>query len=119
MKKTLVIGASTNPDRYANMAVRLLRNNNYEVVALGLREGSIEDVIIQVGKPDLKNIETVTLYIAARHQAEWYDYILALLPKRIIFNPGTENDELAHLATQQGIEVIEGCTLVMLHTKQF
>lgn len=119
MKKTLVIGASTNPDRYANMAVRLLRANDYEVVALGLREGVIEDVTIQVGKPELQNIDTVTLYIAARHQTEWYDYILALQPQRIIFNPGTENKELAQLAEARGIEVIEGCTLVMLHTKQF
>ena len=118
-KKTLVIGASPNPSRYSYKAVSLLRSYNYPVEALGIKEGQIGDVEIQFGKPELSDIHTVTLYVGPERQPEYYDYILSLNPKRLIFNPGTENIELENLAKQAGIVTIENCTLVMLNTGRF
>lgn len=113
-KTTLVIGASENPARHSNIAVKRLRSKNFPVRAIGLKEGMIGDVTIETGFPAFENIHTVTLYINASHQPVYYDYLLLLNPKRIIFNPGTENDELAVLAQKNGIETMEACTLVML-----
>ena len=89
-------------------------NHDHEVVAIGLREGIVADVPIQKGQPNVAQIDTVTLYLNPRRQVEYYDYILGLKPKRIIFNPGTENMELIQLARKQGIETAIACTLVML-----
>ena len=113
-KKTLVLGASLKPHRYSNMAINRLINHNHEVVAIGLREGVVAGVPIIKGKPDLNQIDTITLYMNPRRQVELYDYILGLNPKRIIFNPGTENMELMQLAKAKGIETEMACTLVML-----
>ena len=113
-KKTLVIGASLKPERYSNMAIRKLRRYGHTVVAIGLREGIVEDVQIIKDRPQLADIHTVTLYLSPKRQDEYIDYILTLKPKRIIFNPGTENDKFIELAEKQGIEVVENCTLVML-----
>jgi predicted CoA-binding protein len=118
-KKTVVIGASENEDRYANRAVRKLKAHGHEVVALGLREGQIDGVQIQKGKPVLENVDTVTMYVGQQNQPPLYDYILSLKPKRIIFNPGAENPELEHKAEENGIEVVEACTLVMLSIGNF
>ena len=93
-KKTVVIGASENEDRYANRAVRKLKAYGHDVVALGLREGQIEGVKIHKDKPVLENVDTVTMYVGEKNQPPLYDYILSLQPKRIIFNPGAENPEL-------------------------
>jgi len=117
--KTLVIGASTNPDRYSNMAVHALRNHNHEVVALAKREGKVSDVSIQTEFPINEDIHTVTMYVGAKHQDEYYKPLLELKPDRVIFNPGAENFELADMLESNGIETIEGCTLVMLSTGQF
>jgi len=117
--KTLVIGASTNPDRYSNMAVHALRNHNHEVVALAKREGKVSDVSIQTEFPINEDIHTVTMYVGSKHQAEYYKLLLELKPDRVIFNPGAENFELADMLESNGIETIEGCTLVMLGTGQF
>ncbi len=114
MKKTLVLGASPNPARYSNMAVMSLRANNHPVVAVGLRNGIIADVVIEKGQPIHENIDTVTLYLGPKNQIAQYDYILSLHPKRIIFNPGTENGELMALAENAGIQVEVACTLVLL-----
>ncbi|MCB0571162.1 MAG: CoA-binding protein [Phaeodactylibacter sp.] len=114
MKKTLVLGASDNPLRYAYSAVHQLLSKGYEVIAIGKREGETFGVPIQRGMPGLSDVHTITLYINPGHQKAYYDYILGLRPKRIIFNPGTENAELAALARQRGIEVEMACTLVML-----
>ena len=92
-KKTVVIGASTNPDRYGYMATIALQKNNHEVVPVGIKEGEINGLKILQGKPDVKNVDSVTLYIGPQHQEEWYNYIIGLNPKRVIFNPGTENTE--------------------------
>lgn len=114
-KKTLVIGGSTNPHRFSHKAIRKLRNYGYEVVSVGGRNGMVEDVSIASDKPQFTDIHTVTMYIGARHQPPMYDYILGLGPKRIIFNPGTENSELEKLAGEKGIEIVINCTLVMLN----
>jgi predicted CoA-binding protein len=119
MKKTMVIGASTNPERYAYKAIKKLVENNHPVVAIGLKEGQVDLVEIQKGFPDVKDLDTVTLYLSSLNQKPYYDYILRQHPKRIIFNPGAENSELKALATKNGIETVEGCTLVMLSIKNY
>ena len=113
-KKTLVVGASKNPERYSNKAIRALRSKGHEVLALGLREAIVEDVDIFTDKKPLSAIDTITLYINPSNQKDLYEYLLSLDAKRIVFNPGTENPELAKLASDNGIEVVYGCTLVML-----
>lgn len=121
MKKTLILGASTNPDRYAYIAAQDLQKYSHDFVLLGIKKGQVLGKEILTGKPNLEqaSIDTVTLYIGPKHQPEWYEYLLALKPKRIIFNPGTENQELETLAQEQGIETLEACTLVMLATGQY
>lgn len=118
--KTLVMGASDNPERYSYLAINRLRKFGHEVEAIGLREGrKVADVIIQKGQPDLKDIDTVTLYLNPTNQKPYYDYLLKLHPRRVIFNPGTENDELERKLQENKIEVEEACTLVLLSTGQF
>ena len=114
MKKTVVIGASENPERYAYKAVVSLSNHGQEVVAVGLKDGKILNISITSEKKFIPDVDTVTMYVGAKNQPAWYDFILSLKPKRIIFNPGAENDELAKIAEKNGIEVVEACTLVML-----
>ena len=118
-KKTLVLGASPNPARYSYLAVKKLTAYEHSVVALGIKKGSIGNSIIETEKKLFNDIDTVTLYLNPTHQKEYYSYILALAPKRILFNPGTENDELVELAKQQGIVTQEACTLVLLSTGQY
>lgn len=115
-KKTLIIGSSEDPTRYASLAAGRLRKHDVSFVPLGIKTGTIEGQPIVTGKPDLKDIHTVTLYISPKRQPEYYDYIISLHPKRVIFNPGTENDDFAQQLENKGIEAIEGCTLVMLGT---
>ena len=119
MKGTLVIGVSENTERYSNRAVRMLRSHNIPVTAIGIREGQIDDVKIITTKPNLKDIHSVSLYINPQLQKKYYDYILSLKPKRIIFNPGTENPELLEKVKNEGIDPIEACTLVMLSTGSY
>ena len=119
MKKTLVLGASPNPSRYSNIAVNRLTNHGHEVVPVGVREGEIAGIEIIKGRPEVECIDTVTLYLNPKRQEEYYDYILALNPKRIIFNPGTENPELSRLAREQGIETEIACTLVQLSIGEY
>lgn len=118
-KKTLVIGASSNPERYSNMAIRSLKSHQHEVVALAKRTGEVAGVPIQTDFPVNELFHTVTLYVGLQHQAEYYQQIINLQPERVIFNPGTENFEFAEMLELKGIETIEGCTLVMLSTGQF
>lgn len=114
MKKTVVIGASVNPDRYANKAVRKLKSYGHEVVAVGLRGGEIDGVKIHTDRPREENVHTVTMYVGEKNQPPLYDYIFSLKPQRIIFNPGAENTELEQMAKEKGVEVLEACTLVLL-----
>lgn len=118
-KKTLVIGASENPERYSNKAIHMLRGHGHEVVAIGNRAGQVDDVTFDKDKTAFEGINTVTLYINPQRQPEYYDYILSLKPERIIFNPGTENAELEAMAEAKGIRPVEACTLVLLTTGQF
>lgn len=117
--KTLVLGATTDASRYANMAVRKLRKYGHEVIAIGRKENMIDDTKIITNQPTIENLHTITLYLNPSNQKPYYDYILALNPKRIIFNPGTENSQLEELAKAKGIETLEACTLVMLSTGIF
>lgn len=114
MNKTLVLGASEKPDRYSNRAAKSLLNHHHQVVLLGNKQGTIEGHPILTGKPELSDIDTVTLYLNPFNQKEWYNYILSLKPRRLIFNPGTENPELEALALEKGIECQQACTLVLL-----
>lgn len=114
LPKTLVLGASLKPERYSYLAIRNLRKHGIEVVAIGSRKGKVEDVEILTEPLNVSDIHTVTLYLGLKNQQPYYDYIINLKPKRLIFNPGTENPELEKLARQNGIDVVEGCTLVML-----
>lgn len=118
-KHTIVLGASENPERYSYLAVKRLRALGHPVTAVGIKEGRIGDVVITREKPQVKNPDTITLYLNALRQKEYYDYIFSLSPKRIIFNPGAENDELAALAEAKGIQTQEACTLVLLSTGQY
>jgi uncharacterized protein len=113
-KPTVVVGASPKPDRYSNKAVRCLQNYKHTVYPVGIHKGDINGAVIELEKPAYQNIHTVTLYVAPAHQDYWIPYILSLKPKRIIFNPGTENPAFFTEATQQGIHCLEACTLVML-----
>lgn len=118
-KKTLVIGASDNPARYSYLAINRLRAKGHPVVGIGLKKVKVSDVDIDTDKKPFKDIDTVTLYLNPRRQMEYYDYILSLHPKRIIFNPGAENEELSELAKTNGIQPQEACTLVLLSTGQY
>ena len=119
MKPTLVIGASSNQNRYSYKAIISLTKHNHEVYALGINKGNIEDTPIHTEKPTNKKFHTVTMYINPEIQDEFYDFVLNLNPHRVIFNPGTENDEFANLLQSKNIEVEYNCTLVMLATNQY
>ena len=120
-KKTVVLGATPNPSRYAFMAANMLKQYGHEVVPVGIKAGSVAGEKIQDIRelPQIDNVNTITLYIGPQNQEEWYDYILELKPERIIFNPGTENTELATKAKEAGIESTYGCTLVMLRASTY
>lgn len=118
-KKTLVLGASLKPERYSNIAINKLRNHNHEVKAFGLREGKVNDVDIDTILIQYDDIDTVTLYLNPKRQEPYYDYIIGLNPKRVIFNPGTENPEFYNLLRQNNIEFEAACTLVLLGTNQY
>lgn len=121
MKKTVVIGASPETSRYSNMASHMLNNAGFEFVPVGIKNGEIlgKSILDLRDKPVIENVHTVTIYLNPRNQKEWYDYILSLHPKRLIFNPGTENPELGDLAEKKGIEVEYACNLVLIQTGQF
>lgn len=118
-KTTLVIGASDNKSRYSYLAVKKLKAYQHPVIAYGNKAGQIDDEPIVTTLPQNKTIDTVTLYIGPQHQPAYYDYLIQLHPKRIIFNPGTENETLKKLAQANGISTMEACTLVMLSTGQY
>jgi len=115
MKKTLILGASPNSERYAYWATVKLAEHGHEVFPVGLRKGKIEEHDILLNSPVIKNIDTVTLYVGPKNQPFYYDYIINQIhPARIIFNPGTENEELVRLAKKNEIKTEIACTLVLL-----
>src|SRR3954452_1666436 len=119
LKKTVVLGASDSPMRYSFLAVRRLKSYDHPIVAIGKKKGSIDDIQIITEHPPMDDVDTVTLYLNPMHQKQYYDYILSLHPKRIIFNPGAENVELVAIAKQNDIQPVNACTLVMLSTGQY
>ncbi|MFN7258591.1 MAG: CoA-binding protein [Cyclobacteriaceae bacterium] len=119
-KKTVIVGASTNPSRYAFMAAERLVDNHHEIVPIGVKSGEVfGKLILDIGsKPSIEDVDTITLYLGPQHQPEHYEYLLSLKPKRVIFNPGTENVEFEKKVEESGAEALEACTLVMLSTGQ-
>lgn len=117
-KSTLVIGATPNPERYAYKATVMLNEYGHPVIPFGIKKGEIAGIEILQDKPQ-GAFDTVTLYLGPQNQPPYYDYIIGLHPKRVIFNPGTENPEFASLLHDKGIGVVEACTLVMLRTGQY
>lgn len=120
-KKTVILGASTNPMRYAYTAAEMFAARKIPFVPVGIKKGNIfgQEILDLREKPVVADVHTVTLYLGPQNQKEWYDYILSLKPKRIIFNPGTENQELFDLAKANNIEACRACNLVLLSTGQF
>ncbi len=117
--KTLILGASLKPNRYSFRALNDLLDYGHEVMAIGNRIGEIRGVKIQRELYELNDIHTVTLYLNPYNQRNYINYILKLKPERVIFNPGTENHDFMQNLQDIGVEVVEGCTLVMLRTGQF
>ncbi len=125
-KKTLVLGASLKPIRYSNIAIKMLRDYNHEVVAIGLLKGTVKDVEILTASNfeellnlNIKDVHTITLYLNATRQVAYYDYIISLNPNRVIFNPGTENREFMDILEKNNIKYELACNLVLLRTNQF
>jgi len=118
-KKTLVLGATPNEERYANLAANRLVRNGHSIVNVGLRAGVVAGVPIEKAETIHKDIDTITLYVGPQNQKRLYDYILNTHPRRIIFNPGTENSELKRMADEKGIETEYACTLVLLSIGQY
>lgn len=117
--KTLVIGATTNKERYAYRAINSLINKSHQVVAIGAKSGIALDVTIETEKIPFKGIDTVTLYVNPMIQQSYYEYIVSLKPRRVIFNPGTENPEFFPILEKNGIQSEIACTLVLLATNQY
>lgn len=118
-KKTLVMGASTDPGRYSYKAIKMLQRYGHPVVAVGKKADNLDGLTIEKEQVDFDGVDTVTLYLNPMNQRQYYDYILSLEPKRVIFNPGTENPELYELLRKNNIEIEVACTLVMLSINQY
>ena len=118
-KKTLVLGASLNPSKYSNFAIQKLVNNTIETVAFGLKPGKVSGVTINTKMLSFENLHTVTLYLNPKNQEAYYNYIISLKPKRVIFNPDTENPELYTILKKNNIAFEIACTLVLLSTNQY
>ena len=120
-KITLLVGATTNPARYAFTAASMFAEQGLDFIPIGIKTGEIfgKNILDLRLKPALEDIHTITLYLGPDNQTEWIDYLLSLKPKRIIFNPGAENPELKGLANARGIQTLNACTLVMLSTGQY
>lgn len=121
MKKTVIVGATTNRGRYAHIAAEMLVEYGNEIVPIGIKKGEVlgKEILDIRSKPMIEDVDTITLYIGPVHQPEWYDYLISLRPKRIIFNPGTENRAFEKLIREKEIEALEACTLVLLRSNQY
>lgn len=121
MKKTLIVGATTNRGRYAYIAAEMLVEYGNEIVPIGIKSGEVlgQEILDIRDKPMIEGVDTITLYIGPAHQPEWYDYMIGLKPRRVIFNPGTENREFEKMLREHGIEAQEACTLVLLRSHQY
>jgi predicted CoA-binding protein len=121
LKKTVIVGASPNRARYAYLAAEMLLENGHDIVPLGIKKGHVhgKEILDIRNRPAIENVDTITLYIGPMRQPDWYEYLLSLKPSRIIFNPGTENQEFEKRAASEGVDVEEACTLVLLRSGQF
>ena len=121
MKKTVIIGATENSSRYAYLAAKTLHEAKIEFIPVGIRKGEVfgKEILDLRQLPEVADVDTICLYINPQRQPEWYQYFFSLKPKRIIFNPGTENPELEQQLEDRGIEALEACTLVLLRTGQY
>jgi len=118
-KKTLILGASDNPSRYSYLALNSLRKHGHPVIAIGKKSSKVADVDLITEKKEFDDIDTITIYLNPDNQKQYYEYIFSLHPKRVIFNPGAENQELIALLRSKGIEPMEACSLVLLSTGQY
>ena len=118
-KKTLILGASDNPSRYSYLALNSLRKHGHPVIAIGKKSSKVADVDLITEKKEFDDIDTITIYLNPDNQKQYYDYIFSLHPKRVIFNPGAENQELIDLLRSKGIDPVEACSLVLLSTGQY
>jgi len=118
-KKTLVLGASPNPARYSFLAINKLREHDHPVIAVGKKNSVVAGVPVQSEIAPIADLDTVTMYLNTENQKNYYDYILSQHPRRVIFNPGAENPEFEKLLADNGINVLEACTLVLLGTGQY
>jgi uncharacterized protein len=120
-KKTVIIGATTNPSRYAYLAAEMLSEYAHEFVPVGIKSGIVlgKEILSIQSKPVINDVDTITLYIGTQHQSEHYDYLLSLKPRRVIFNPGTENNEFQKILETSGVEALQACTLVLLRSNQY
>ncbi len=120
-KKTVIIGATPDTSRYAYLAAEKLKNHSHPIVLIGTRKGAVlgEEILDLNQMPKIENVDTVTMYINPTRQKQWQSYILSLKPKRIIFNPGTENRAFQIQLEKAGIETLNACTLVMLSSNQY
>ena len=119
MSKTVVLGASPNHTKYSNKAVRSLLRRDHEVVPVGTKSGEIKSLEIRTGKPDIPDVDTVLIYLAPGRQSAYYDYVISLKPRRVIFNPGTSNREFMELLRENGIEPVEDCALILLSSGEY
>lgn len=119
VKRTIVLGASTNASRYSNMAVKKLLKHGHEVVPVGIKKGEIEGIKIIAADAVMDGVDTITVYLGPQNQTQYYHYIKELHPKRIIFNPGTINHGFMEQLEKEGIEVVNACTLVMLSANTY
>jgi uncharacterized protein len=118
-KKTLVLGGSANPARYSYLAINKLREHHHPVLAIGRKSARVADITVLQDMSPVSDLDTVTVYLNKENQKNYYDFVLAQHPRRVIFNPGAENPEFEKILTDQGIQVLEACTLVLLATGQF
>ena len=121
MKPTLILGASSFPYRYSFLAAQRLTSNNHHIYLLGKHDGIVAGTNIQTNPDEIEtpDLDTITIYLNPKNQKEYYDWIIEKNPQRVIFNPGSENKELADILRDHNIEVVEACTLVMLSTGQY
>lgn len=120
-KKTVILGASPEQSRYAYVAARMMHEQDIPFVPVGIKTGEVfgNKILDLKEKPSIDDVDTITMYISAKNQQEWYDYILSLKPRRIVFNPGTQNSELSALAKENQIATVSACSLVMLSSGQY
>jgi hypothetical protein len=118
-KKTLVLGGSPNPSRYSYLAINRLREHQHPVWSIGRRPAQVADITVQQEMTPIEDLDTVSVYLNQENQKNYYDFILAQHPRRVIFNPGAENPEFEKILEEHGVEVLEACTLVLLTTGQF